>query len=353
MSTKSSDKKTVSFNLENFISTNKRLLIWTAFFFLLYLIRPLFGLVFLTYILCFIFNNLITKLTRSTPLPRRLWTVIVYLVFVTVVILALFSIIPKLGTESKHFILQIPQTLDKFHAWLDSVGDKQPYLAPLLARAKDSISVSGLGGLDKNTLLTILMTSLNQITHYSSFFLLGTLFSFFILFDFPNLKERTMALRETRLKQAYELTADSVAKFALVVGAAFQAQIFIAMVNTLLTAIGLWMLGIRPIVLLCTIVFFSGLIPVLGVFISSVPILLLSFNTGGIKLTLASLIMIVIVHIVEAYVLNPRILSAIFKINPVLTLIILYIGHSLFGIWGVILGVPISVYIYRHAILGR
>jgi predicted PurR-regulated permease PerM len=57
------------------------------------------------------------------------------------------------------------------------------------------------------------------------------------------------------------------------------------------------------------------------------------------------------VHVVEAYILNPRIVSAVFKINPLLTLIILYLGHSLFGMWGVLLGVPTAVYVYRYIIL--
>lgn len=56
-------------------------------------------------------------------------------------------------------------------------------------------------------------------------------------------------------------------------------------------------------------------------------------------------------HFVEAYILNPRVVSAIFKINPLLTLIILYLGHTLFGIWGVLLGVPTAVYVYRYIIL--
>jgi predicted PurR-regulated permease PerM len=34
-------------------------------------------------------------------------------------------------------------------------------------------------------------------------------------------------------------------------------------------------------------------------------------------------------------------------INPVMTLIILYIAHSVIGMWGMLLGVPIAVYIYR------
>jgi len=58
-------------------------------------------------------------------------------------------------------------------------------------------------------------------------------------------------------------------------------------------------------------------------------------------------LMIAAIHLLETYVLNPRIVSSVMKINPVMTLIILYIAHSLVGMWGVLLGVPISVYFYR------
>ncbi|MFH1491264.1 MAG: AI-2E family transporter, partial [Pseudomonadota bacterium] len=191
----------------------------------------------------------------------------------------------------------------------------------------------------------------NQITHYITYFFLGVLFSFFILFDLPNLSRKTQALRQTRFRAIYEETAGSVVKFSIVVGAAFQAQIGIALINTSLTALGLWLLQIEPIALLSLIVFFAGLIPVLGTFISSIPILLLAFNSQGWIVTMKAVGMIAVVHAVEAYILNPKIVSVVLKINPVLTLIILYVGHSLFGIWGVLLGVPVSVYIYRYILL--
>ena len=61
--------------------------------------------------------------------------------------------------------------------------------------------------------------------------------------------------------------------------------------------------------------------------------------------------MIAFVHVVEAYILNPRIVSAVLKINPLLTLIILYVGHSLFGLWGILLGVPVAAYVYRYIVM--
>jgi predicted PurR-regulated permease PerM len=168
------------------------------------------------------------------------------------------------------------------------------------------------------------------------------------MLDLPRLTRSVRALRFTQLSTVYEETVDSVILFAKVVGENFRAQILISALNTTLTAIGLHILGIEGAVLLCTMVFICGLIPVLGMFISSVPIFLMAVNSGGISLSLWAGVMIAIIHILEAYVLNPRIVSAVMHINPVLTLIILYIAHSLIGMWGMLLGVPISVYIYRQ-----
>jgi predicted PurR-regulated permease PerM len=254
-------------------------------------------------------------------------------------------------TETKTFFTQLPNAIDGFYDYLDQAARKQPQLAPFLSGLKETISLKSLFGIPKEALVGFVVMFFNQITHFLTYLLLATLFSFLILFDFPNLRKRFLALRETRFQEAYDETADSVAKFALVVGYTFQAQILIAVINTLLTAMGLWLLKIEPIVLLTIIVFFAGLIPVWGTFISSVPIFLLASNSGGLPLALNVLLMIIIVHVVEAYILNPRIVSAVLKINPLITLIILYVGHTLFGLWGVLLGVPVAVYIYRYILM--
>ena len=70
-------------------------------------------------------------------------------------------------------------------------------------------------------------------------------------------------------------------------------------------------------------------------------------NGGGMELGLWAVVMIIGIHMIETYVLNPRIVSSVMHINPVMTLIILYIAHSLIGMWGMLLGVPVAVYVYR------
>ena len=338
-------------DLHEFVRTNKKVLIWVCFFGLLYLVRKVFGLVFLTFILCHIFNNIILRLEHRTRLKRHLWTVAVYLFFVAAVAGLLFLALPNIIGEAKLFITKLPQSLDAVRTYLDELAHRQPQMALVFERVKEAVSIKNLLGINRGALVEFLVGSFNRTLHYTTYFLLAILFSFLILLDFPNLKARVRALHATRFKAVYDETAGSVIQFALVVGHTFQAQILIAVLNTIMTALGLWLLQMETIALLSSIVFFAGLIPVWGTFISSIPILLLAFNEGGMGLAGKAVFMIAFVHVVEAYILNPRIFSAVLKINPLLTLIILYVGHSLFGLWGVLLGVPVAVYVYRYILM--
>lgn len=342
------------FDIAQILRTNKTLVIWAAFFGLVWLTSyyGLFGLVFITYILCFLFNGLIERLAAKTRWPRVIWAVVVYLVFLAAVLTIISSVVPRIGAESSAFFKKLPDTLETLRTHLDQWAWLAPDMAAPIAKVKDYLTLEALVGVKAETLFSLAVNSLNQISIYVSTFLLGTLFSFLIMLDFPNLRAKTIALRDSRLRDIYDVTARSVVRFAIVVGMGFRAQMMIAGLNTLLTALGMYVLGIQPIGLLSTVVFFCGLIPVLGTFISSAPIVLVAVNTVGPSHALWAIGMIIIVHTIETYILNPRIVAAMFKLSPLVTLMILYVGHKLFGLWGMVLGAPVSVFILRYVILG-
>ena len=331
------------FSISDFVRVNRVYLIWVIFAALVYLFRDMFGLVFITYIMCFITSSITHALRRRFRWSRRVIVVMVYAVFLTLVSAFLALMPPRLLTEAISFTEQLPQSVQTIRTWVDVNLGSNEMIAPLLAQAKNILTpeTAVVNGWN------IARAALEKGLHYFSWFFIAMLFSFLIMLDLPRLSQGVRQLRFTRLSEAYHETADSIVLFAKVVGGNFRAQLFISTVNTILTAICLQILGVKAAALLCTLVFLCGLIPVLGVFISSVPIVLMAINGGGIELGLWAVLMIIVIHLIEAYVLNPRIVSSVMHINPVMTLIILYIAHSVMGMWGMLLGVPIAVYIYR------
>ncbi|MBF0111292.1 MAG: AI-2E family transporter [Desulfamplus sp.] len=190
-----------------------------------------------------------------------------------------------------------------------------------------------------------------KIASIGSAFLLSLLFSFLIVLDLPNLTLLIKSLEQTKLNFFYKEVAGNIRNFGEVLGKALEAQLSIAIANSILTAFGLYILGIgKYIAFLSVIVFFCSFIPIVGVFISSIPICLIALQASGLNTMLVAIIFIIIIHLIEGYILNPRIYGSYMRINPVLVLIILTIGGKLFHIWGLVLGVPVCTYIFAHAI---
>jgi predicted PurR-regulated permease PerM len=184
-------------------------------------------------------------------------------------------------------------------------------------------------------------------------FALALLLSFFITWDIPRIRRALLGLRKSRVSDFYAEIAPGLYNFGRLIGRAFQAQGVIALFNTLLTFVAIRFLGIQNEVFLCAIVFVCSFIPVLGVVLSSVPISIIAIVQpgGSIFLALEAIGAILVIHFIETSVLNPKILGEMLHLHPVLVLAVLAIGEHFFGVWGLLLAVPVTVFIIRCVIL--
>jgi predicted PurR-regulated permease PerM len=198
-----------------------------------------------------------------------------------------------------------------------------------------------------------LLNTVFRFFTYLMHFLLSIIFSFMIVIGIPRFRKQILSLEESRFSGFYREISPSIVSFAKSMGMAFQGQAIIALVNTALTLVGLVLLGVPNPIALGVIVFLCSFIPVLGVFISSAPILLVALQEGGGILAVQAIVLIILIHLIEAYFLNPRILGTVMKMHPLLVLVILFVGEHFFGVWGLLIGVPLSHYLFNHVVLRK
>jgi len=368
----------LEFDLERFYRINRRVLMWALFFFFLYLLRDYFTLLFLTFILGFVGRQVATHLTTHTRLSYRLSVILPYGAFLVVIATFLSFALPRLLAEGKQFAQErLPELQAELVAEVARIKAAYPSIDRLIedkvaalraakraeaGRAatefpstqesaaqreredRQAILLLAQSAIGDEPLPDMVLRFLGAIVSITLQFLLAMLLSFLILLDYTRVRDEVIHWRASSVGAFFEETAASVVNFAAVVGRAFQCQFYIAALNAAFTLLGMTILGIGPLLLLTAIVFIFGFIPVLGVFLSSVPIILIALNIGGLTKGLWALGMIVLIHMIEAYVLNPRIYAARFHLNPVITLIILLIAHKLFGVWGMLLGIPVTHY---------
>lgn len=351
-----------------------RILVWGIFFAILYLLRSFFLLLFLTFVFVYFQSSVISRLEPFIRL-HTLRVVLVFSVLLGIFTMAGVFLTPRVMEQAGGFINQFPSYIESTDQVLLNMGNRYPMLSDIVPELKKStdnqtaveehtpspsvalvqiLAGTGEGNSDKEIIKQgiVRLRSLGEnIAALVSYFLLALLFSFLILLDLPTFGNNFTRLKHTKIDFIYNEVADSIKDFALVLGQALEAQFIIAVFNTVLTAIGITLLGLSDnIAFLSVIVFFCSFVPVIGVFISSVPICLVALQSQGLQTLLFAALMITIIHLIEAYILNPRIYGSHMRINPVIVLIILTICGKLFHVWGLILGVPIYTYIFGTAI---
>jgi predicted PurR-regulated permease PerM len=391
-----------TFSLNEFYQRNRRVVIWAILFGLLWLLRDFFAIVFLSFVLAIVAAPMADVGMRRLRLPHGLAVTIVYVLFLVVLASFVRFVVPSVASELNRMIGNLPGTETTLIDTKNRLVDRYPTLreplngflrsaladerlaivelqlvaerqrlglsdaeisaavesanAPSGALAdyfnrQDQLLLDALMAVEFQRVREYAPAVVNMLYRATATTLLALLFSFLILIDLNRIKAGISRLRNSRVGDFYEEAAPPIARFGILLGRAIEAQAAIAVVNTVLTLIGLLLLGIPLVAMLSVIVFVCSFVPVLGVLISTTPIVLVALNTGGPGLSLAAILLVIVIHAVEAYVLNPFIYGRHLKLNPVLTLMILYVGYHAFGLWGMLLGVPVARY-FIHDVLG-
>ena len=338
----------------------EQMVLWTILIGLFYLLKPFFLLIFETFLIVYITKSVIQWVVHRTNLSYRLTTVVVFALFVSLLGAVGDWVGPQLIAESNQVLLEFvgegeQQTQEKINRFVEkivvkSMGEEKAQAvigsgeyAAMMESVKDETAKAFKAALPH--VLDAIFRLFRLGWHILISLFLAIIFSFILVMDWQRIVEKMKRMEQSRIRTFYLGAAPHLIAFADVLGKALRAQAIIAVCNTILTATGLWLFGVPNIALLSTIVFFCGFIPILGTFLSSIPILLFGVQIGGLALVFKLVVLITIVHAFEAYVLNPRITAKVLHVHPILVLILLLVGERFFGIWGMVVGVPIGYYV--------
>jgi predicted PurR-regulated permease PerM len=173
---------------------------------------------------------------------------------------------------------------------------------------------------------------------------------FMLVWDLPSITKGVSSLSSSRLAPVYHEVAPVLTVFGLLFGKALEVQARIAVVNTLLTAMGMWLLDIPGIGLQSLFVFVCSFIPIAGCVISTVPIGFVALTEYGFVRLLLVILMVFFVHFVEAYFLNPAIYSAHLKLHPLMVLSVLVVAEHSIGVLGLLMAVPLTCFLLDYCI---
>ncbi|MCM3691668.1 AI-2E family transporter [Neobacillus niacini] len=310
----------------------KRISIFVLLALVLYGLKDMINLILFTFIFTFLMDRLVIFLSRKIPLNRKILVVASYSTIVGLLSYGLVKYLPMIVGEITALIKQITAFYTKKH---DNI-----VLNYLVSRLEE-IQISSY--LERG--FTFVISYFSDISTFSLQLLIALLMSLFFLLEKPRLIEFTKKFKTSKIASIYAEIEFFSGKFVGTFGKVIEAQLIIAVVNCVLTTIALWIFGFPQLGGLSIMIFFLGLIPVAGVIISLIPLVIIGYSIGGIMTVLYVFIAIMIIHAIEAYILNPNLMSSKTNLPVFYTFLVLIFSEHFFGVWGLIIGIPVFVFI--------
>ncbi|UFU01400.1 sporulation integral membrane protein YtvI [Radiobacillus kanasensis] len=314
---------------------------------------PFIIAIFFAYLL----NPVVDWLSTSFKLPRGL-AVFLSIVFILTVITAIISIlVVELINGTAYLANNLPESFKMFVQYMEQwiTNEVMPIyeklasiyqsLEPSQQKAiLDHVKQTGenIASTGADTLQNFLQeipTLLSKLPSYITVLIFSLMGTFFISKDWPTYKLMLRRKTSSNVRQSgVQVTTGLKRAFTGYI----KAQFTLISITACIVLIGLFILRVDYAV---TIAFLTGIVdilPYVGTGIVFIPWILYCYFTGNMYLTIGLSILFVTV-VVQRQLMEPKILSQSIGVNPLATLVALFVGFQLWGFSGLIIGPTLAV----------
>lgn len=299
-------------------------------------------------VLAYLLNPAVCYL-EGKGLSRGLAIALIYIVLFTVIVLGGARLIPIFVRDLESFAGDLPHILEKSEELFFLIQSQyQNFVLPYSMRMAIDDSVLSLQQAGQNFARDLANSIMGLLTHFIGLAITPIL-AFYFLHDWHEIKEGLFRLVPCRWRNDLTLALKDIDK---VLSGVIRGQITVAIIVGVLVSSGLYLFHV-PFALL--IGFFAGLldvIPYFGAFIGAAPAITLALLESPILAVKVGLLFLII-HQLEGSVIGPKILGESVGLHPLTVIFFLFAGGELFGIIGMLLGVPVAAVgkvIFKHSI---
>ncbi len=311
-------------------------------------VKDVIIIVFVSMFLAAAFDSIVDSLQKR-KIPRSLSMVGIYLVTFTILGIFISTLIPLIASQT----IELAKTITDLVANLTKEGFiwDLPYAENIQIELQKF-----LDNADQQTILNNLQAGLEQIgaqlqnlagntlgavkVLFNGIFnaILVLVLTFFIIVDENGINRFFTSLFPSKHTEYIIAKTDAIKEK---IGYWLRGQLKLMVAMTLLTYVGLRILGIEYALTLAILAGFTELLPVVGPIIAAIPALLVGLNESP-MVALWVLILYVIIQQLEGNILVPLIMKKSVGLSPIIIIIAMLIGFQFLGILGVIIAVPVA-----------
>ncbi len=285
--------------------------------------------------------------TMKPEKKRGIALLLSYLSFILIVIAFLGMLLPRLVESAQALVTSVPQNIGNTTEWVQEFIRNRNWdvqIEKYLTEQWQNL-VAWVNGFLTNTLPHVGGFLLSTLTNLINFFL-GFILSIYFLIR----KEHYGGIVNKMLFAwlpigAAERTIEIATRMDTLMKQYIKGQLLVSFTLSVFFFVIMLLMGTPYPLLLTFILFVTDLIPVVGPWIGSIPVILLIFLSNPVK-GLWFILVILVGQQLEANVVSPRIQGQQMGVSAFWILVTLIVANHFFGLVGMVVGLPVFVLIY-------
>lgn len=309
-----------------------------ALFALLYFFGSLIVPVLVALVFAYLLDWPVVYLERF-GLKRFGATVVVMLVFISVLLTLLIVIGPVLWKQSGNLVQETPHMLEQGKLFLAGLPAQYPNL--INAEQVQAIVVAVETKVIEfgQVVLTVSLNSLKDVVTWLIYLILVPLLVFFMLKDKLALSSSASRL----IPQQRRLILQVWHEMNLQIMNYIRGKVFEILIIGFVSFITFTVFDLRYAALLGVLVGFSVLIPFVGAALVTIPVAAVALFQFGLEAQFWSLLIAYgIIQVLDGNVLVPLLFSEAVDLNPVFIIVAVLFFGGLWGFWGVFFAIPLA-----------
>ncbi|WP_422123317.1 AI-2E family transporter [Planococcus sp. X10-3] len=277
---------------------------------------------------------------------KRIWGIlIIFLGVIGLITLVTFLILPFLREQLQMLIAEFPEYFNQLLMDVDAFL-RSSFLGGYYTGSNFDIDQlmetlpENVAGILQDTVASIISGVTGFLSTITSFVLsivIVPFILFYLLKDGEKLPEYILKLLPPRLRHD---TREVFGEADKQLSAYIQGQLIVAFLIGVMVYIGFLIIGMEYALLLGVLAMFTSVVPYIGPAIAITPAVIIALVTSPFMLVKLAIVWTV-VQVVEGNVISPQVMGKTLYIHPVTIIFVLLTAGSLFGVAGVILGIPV------------
>ncbi len=289
-------------------------------------------------VIAYLLDGLVTRL-ESWRVPRLVAAVSVFLLFMLVVLLLLFGLIPRLSHQLTQLVHQLPDMVGKGQQLLNRLPQRYPDFVTQeqVAEIAQAIRTELLSYGQR--MVSLSLASLLNLIAVLVYLILVPVLVFFFLKD----KYRILAWVGAYLPRDRALATRVWADVNRQIANYVRGKVWEIFIVGGVTYVTFHVMGIQYAILLSTLVGLSVIVPYIGAAAVTVPVALIAWFQWGWSSDFAYiLVAYAIIQALDGNVLVPLLFSEVVNLHPVAIIVAVLVFGGIWGIWGVFFAIPLA-----------